>query len=288
MRIALAANTASGGGLDPGPLADAMRAAGASVDVGGCEPASLAGLAASRPDRLVVAGGDGTIGPVADLAGRLGVPLAVLPAGTANDFARANGLPADPEEAATLAVRGSALRRLDLGRLADGRAFVNVASAGLAATAARRAHPLKPRLGALAYAAAALHVAVTERPVRARVRIDGAETFAGACWQLMVAVTGAFGAGSAVPAADPSDGRLTVHVVTGSRLTLGYEAFVWRRMGSDPDLQSARRMGSDPLRGRVVEVELADGAGINVDGEARSGGLERVTLEPAAFALVVG
>ena len=85
------------------------------------------------PERIAVAGGDGTIGPVAELAGALGVPLAVIPAGTANDFARANGLPLDPIEAAPAG--GDAARRcapLELGRLADGRPFVNVASAGLA------------------------------------------------------------------------------------------------------------------------------------------------------------
>jgi cobaltochelatase CobT len=38
-----------------------------------CEPEELDRLAAARPDRLAVAGGDGTIGAVADLAARLGV-----------------------------------------------------------------------------------------------------------------------------------------------------------------------------------------------------------------------
>ena len=34
-------------------------------------------------------------------------------------------------------------------------------------------------------------------------------------------------------------------------------------------------------RGRVVEVELPEGSEINVDGEIRRGGLERVTVERA-------
>src|SRR5215218_6547707 len=96
VRIALSANTQSGGGLDPEPLADAMREAGAEVEVFGCEPYELEAIAASRPDRLAVAGGDGTIGPAAELAGRLEVPLAVIATGTANDFARANALPEEP------------------------------------------------------------------------------------------------------------------------------------------------------------------------------------------------
>ena len=73
-----------------------MREHGAEVEVFGCEPDELERLAATAPDRVAVAGGDGTIGPAAETAGRLGAPLAVIATGTANDFARANGLPERP------------------------------------------------------------------------------------------------------------------------------------------------------------------------------------------------
>ena len=49
MRIALAANTYSGGGVDPEPLADAMREHGAEVEVYGCQPDELERAAAARP-----------------------------------------------------------------------------------------------------------------------------------------------------------------------------------------------------------------------------------------------
>ena len=117
MRIALAANHASGGGLDPEPLAAAMRSGGAEVAVFGCDDEGLERAAAWEPDRLAVAGGDGTIGSVAELAGRLDVPLAAIPTGTANDFARAYGLPPNPLEAAALAAAGQVTRPLELGRL---------------------------------------------------------------------------------------------------------------------------------------------------------------------------
>jgi diacylglycerol kinase (ATP) len=284
MRIALAANRASGGGLDPDPLAEAMRGVGAEVKIRGCDPEDLERLAANGPDRLAVAGGDGTIGPAAEVAGRVGVPLAVIPTGTANDFARAHGLPDDPVEAARLAATAQSTVPLELGRLADGRPFVNVASAGLASVAARQAEPLKPRLGPLAYAVGALRAAVSERPLEVTVRADGREVFSGGAWQVIVAVTGAFGGGSGVAEADPDDGRLDVVVIPGgSRLALARRAWGLRTH------TIAQQQAVDHHRGRVIEVELPAGRReINVDGEIRDGGLERVTVEAAAFRLLVG
>ena len=61
MRVALVANRASGSGLDPDPLVRAMRAHGAEVELFGCEAADLERVAAAAPERLVVAGGDGTV-----------------------------------------------------------------------------------------------------------------------------------------------------------------------------------------------------------------------------------
>jgi YegS/Rv2252/BmrU family lipid kinase len=282
MRIALAANPASGGGTDPAPLVEAMRAAGAEVVVGDCTPGDLERLAASRPDRLAVAGGDGTIGPVAELAGRLGVPLGVIPTGTANDFARAHGLPERPLEAARLVAATSRTAPLELGRLADGRPFVNAAGTGLTSIAARRAEPLKPRLGPLAYAACALRAALTERPLRIAVRVDGAAAFEGACWQAIVAVSGAFGGGSGVAEADPHDGVLDVVVLpAGSRVALAIRAWGMRTH------TIARQRGVEHHRGRVVEMRVPEGTELNVDGEVRRGGLERMTVERAAFRLLV-
>ena len=283
MRIALIANEASGGGLDPEPLADTMRRHGAEVRTCGCDPDDLEGVAAWAPDRVAVAGGDGTVGDAAQLAGRLGVPLAVIATGTANDFARATELPTDAEEGCVLAATGTRLRPMELGRLADGRPFVNVASAGLASTAARRAQPLKSYLGPLAYPLGALGAAVTERPLRCTVCAGGEEVFAGEAWQAIVSVTGAFGGGAEIDAADPGDGVLDATVLpAGSRVGLARRAWGLRRgtIAEQPAVCHAR--------GHVIEVDLPPGTEFNVDGEVVDDGMQRITVERGAFALVVG
>jgi hypothetical protein len=64
----------------------------------------------------IAAGGDGTVGSVADrLADSDGV-LAILELGTSNDFARSLGIPVNPERAAALLATGK-VSTVDLGRV---------------------------------------------------------------------------------------------------------------------------------------------------------------------------
>ena len=279
MRIALIANPAAGGALDPEALAASLRRHGAEVIP--CDGPAEAARAA--PERLAVAGGDGTLGMAAQLAGRLGVPLAVIPTGTANDYARAAELPEDPDDACALAATGSELRPMELGRLADGSPFVNVASAGLASAAARRAQPFKSFLGPLAYPVGALRAAMSEQPLRCTVCAGGEQVFDGEAWQAIVAVTGAFGGGADIDAADPDDGVLDAAILpAGSRLGLARRAWGLRR-GTIAEQRDVRHG-----RGTVVEVGLPPGTEFNVDGEVHDSGMERITVEHRAYELVVG
>jgi diacylglycerol kinase (ATP) len=178
-----------------------------AFDVDEAERAAAAGC-----DRVAVAGGDGSIAPAAAAAGAAGIPLAVIPAGTANDFARRMGLPVDLARACRLAVCGARLRDMELGWM-DERPFVNVASAGLPAPAAQRAKAWKKPLGPLGYAAGALAAGATASAVWVEVACDGGTFFEGDAWQVTVAASGAFGAGARIAEADPHDGALEVVAV---------------------------------------------------------------------------
>lgn len=87
--------------------------------------------AASNPqvDALLVGGGDGTISAAAAVCFRTGKPLAVLPAGTMNFFARALHVPL-ALDAALEAIAGGQLYRVDIAT-ANGRPFLNQYSVGL-------------------------------------------------------------------------------------------------------------------------------------------------------------
>jgi diacylglycerol kinase (ATP) len=278
MRLALIANERSGGGLQPAELAERLRARGAEVERFLLD--ERANAAGGGFERIVVAGGDGSVGCAAELAGRLELPLAVIPAGTANDFARAHGIPLSLETALELAVRGEQLELLELGYLGD-RPFVNVVSAGLAPAAARLAWRHKGRLGSLAYAVGAMHAGVTTHPITCAVRVDGVSHFEGRAWQLIVSVSGAFGGGSSIDDADPSDGALHVTIIpAGSRLALLPRAVGLLR-GNITD-----QPGVVDTKGKRVDLGLESGAQVNLDGELCSPAAMRVA--PRAFKLVAG
>lgn len=278
MRLALIANARSGARLDIEDLAARLRALGADVGAFAIEDRREA--AGGGFERVVVAGGDGSVGCAAELAGQLDVPLAVIAGGTANDFVRAHELPAELEPALELAVHGTELARLELGRM-DGEPFVNVASAGLAPAAAHHAHDYKPRLGPLAYAVGAVRAGLTEDPIPCAVRVDGKLLHEGKAWQIIVSISGAFGGGSQVDEADPDDGVLHVTVVPGgSRLALPWRA-VGMRLGS-----IAGQGGVLDAEGHEVDLGLEPGTQLNVDGELRTAG--PLSVEPRAFSLVVG
>ncbi len=115
------------------------------------------GAVRQKTGLVIACGGDGTLNAVVNgLAGST-VPMAILPAGTANILAKEIGLPSDPQAAAGCIAEGS-LRRIALGSIitADGgiRYFLSVAGAGPDGAIVRAVHEngrLKRRAGILAF-----------------------------------------------------------------------------------------------------------------------------------------
>jgi len=127
-------------------------------------------IVASRDgiDLVVVCGGDGTINSAARGVLETGLPMGIIPLGTANDLARTLGLPLDPAAAADVIAQGHR-RRLDLGEV-NGHCFFNVASMGLSADLARGlTRETKQRWGQLGYAIAAFKVLLAAKPFRATI-----------------------------------------------------------------------------------------------------------------------
>ena len=275
VRLGLVANTQSGAADRASEIAELLREAGAEVEsiplqdfcdgpdsVDSERLEAVAVRVASELDRIVVAGGDGSLGPGSLLALRAGLPVAVIPIGTANSFARWMEIPLDADDAVALAIDPDAqLRRAEVAS-ADGRPFVNVAATGLSVLAAHRARPLKKLLGPLAYAVGAARAATTGRPLRTTVISDGREVWSGDAWQVLVAATGAFGGDSSTGGVDTNDEALDVAIVpAGPRLRLLARALSMRQ---------GRLVHDDEVvheRGRDIRLTVGGDPEFNVDGE---------------------
>lgn len=155
MRALLLYNTSSGRGRIRGHIAN-IRAIFAKADIDiipreinfhsnpfkGVEDVEL----------VVVCGGDGTVNYVVNAMKSAGLDytLGVIPAGTANDFARALGMDSTILGAAHQIAHGS-VRRVDCGKAND-KYFVNILSFGVLTTASQHTSNIAKHLvGKLAY-----------------------------------------------------------------------------------------------------------------------------------------
>jgi len=139
MKVAVIMNAGAGSiGADhaderAGAIQAAFAEAGVEAAVHRCAGAHLTAsaraAAATGVDAVVAAGGDGTVSAVASALVGGDVPLAVLPLGTLNHFARDLGMPGELVEAARAIATGTA-ERVDAGDV-NGRTFVNNSSIGL-------------------------------------------------------------------------------------------------------------------------------------------------------------
>src|SRR5690348_11786316 len=84
-------------------------------------------------DVVAAVGGDGTLNEVVNGLDGYDVPLGVIPVGTANDFARQVGIPADADHAMDVILQRKP-RRFDTASL-NGRRFLNVSTGGVGAEA---------------------------------------------------------------------------------------------------------------------------------------------------------
>jgi diacylglycerol kinase family enzyme len=132
--------------------ADAARSALCTVggfDIREVQPATLADRVKAAigegATRILVAGGDGSIGSAAGALSGTGVELAILPCGTLNHLAKDLSLPLELELAARVALEGRVIP-VDSAVVND-RIFLNTSSVGAYVTFVRARERLEKRLG---------------------------------------------------------------------------------------------------------------------------------------------
>lgn len=120
-------------------------------------------------DAIGIAGGDGSLAPVADVAIDRDLPFVCVPFGTRNHFARDLDLDRGDPLAALEAFRGEE-RRIDVGRAGE-RLFLNNVSFGVYASLVHRREAHRRRRESLARLRALQRT--LRHPYRLRLRVDG-------------------------------------------------------------------------------------------------------------------
>ena len=243
-----------------------------------------AALAARPGDVVAVMGGDGMAHLGLNACAGTEATLAVIPAGTGNDFARGAGIPRAIPAAVEALVRGRT-RRLDLTRLTNavGSYYVGaVVSSGYDARVNRATNDIRLRFGPLSYGYIALRELANFEPLTYRLVVDGQPRELRA---MMVAVAnmGVFGGGMKIaPDADPSDGVMDI--------TLIHEASRAKLLRLLPQVYTGGFI-KDPvvelLRARRVEI---DGDGLFLMGDGEELGEVPAVAEcvPGVLSVVVG
>lgn len=227
---------------------------------------------------VAVLGGDGTVSCAANGLLGTGAALAVLPAGTGDDFAKAIG--AARFDPALRLLADPKVRPVDVVKVSAGatvRHFVNVAGAGFDSEVNETANAMSMRLGGTGtYVVALVRTLSRFHPARYRISVDD-RRFEG---DAMLAVVGngvSYGGGMKVtPTALLDDGQLDVCVVEALSKAAFFRAFPRVFAGTH-----TRHPKVQMFRGARISMEANRKLLLYADGE-------RVGPLPAVFEVMAG
>ncbi|ACY14770.1 diacylglycerol kinase catalytic region [Haliangium ochraceum DSM 14365] len=236
---------------------------------------------ASEVDVVIVGGGDGTINAAAPAIVGSGVPMAILPLGTANDLARSLTIASDLDEACRVIATGHP-RDIDLG-MVNGHYFFNAAGVGLSGEVTRSLdREQKRRWGVLSYASVLTEAWRQSEVFGACLRHDGKETRIRSL-QITVGNSRFYGGGMTIADdATVDDGLLHLYSIEPMSLI--------QLIGVAPFLRLGRQRNSEGiLTLNTSEVELITDRPlpVNADGEIVGRTPARFSLIPKALQVLV-
>ena len=235
---------------------------------------------AAEVDMAIVCGGDGTMNAAAEGILRTGLPLGIVPLGTANDLARTIGIPS--VDAAAQAIIDGHMRAIDIGEV-NHKPFFNVASIGLSADLARDlSSETKKRWGRFGYAISAARVLAAGGTFHAEI-VSETGTVRVETLQVSVGNGRFYGGGNLVrDDARIDDGRLDLYSLE--------HPHIWRLLFLLGSFRKGTHGMWDEVRvekGTEFEVRTRRPRPVNADGELVTTTPARFTVRPAAIRVFV-
>jgi diacylglycerol kinase (ATP) len=232
-------------------------------------------------DRLVIAGGDGTVNEVLNgLPDPSRLPMLHMATGTANMLARDLGLPHRPEALAEVVEYG-AVRNVDMGLVGE-RRFLLLASVGFDATVAEEVQKTRgATLGFHGYALPMLRCLARWCPCELAIQVDGNQTFFGT--NAMVLNAKHYGGHFVfADAAQLDSGHFEVFIFHGGSVPALFRYGLAAFAGRASKLRDVTR-----VTGTTVIIESALPVAVEVDGDYLGTTPIKVELKPLLVPVVV-
>ena len=231
-----------------------------------------------KPDRVVAAGGDGTLNAVAEVVMGTGLSLGILPAGSANGMARDLGFPMDYKECLDI-ITNDHTELVDIIRINDKDISIHLSDFGLNAQLIKQFEE-SDRRGMWGYAREVWKVIRNKEQFRVEVITPDHRVFRDA-WMVVVANARMYGTGAMInPSGDLQDGLLEVIVMK--------KLSGWELLKMILKHHSFDRSKTEVIQAEEVWITVKKPVYFQVDGEYK-GSLKKIhaVVQPKALKLLV-
>jgi YegS/Rv2252/BmrU family lipid kinase len=229
------------------------------------------------PDRVIAAGGDGTIKMAAEILLDKKIPLGIIPAGSANGMAKELNIPLDPEQAIELSVSGKPMP-LDL-IFINGEYCIHLSDIGLNATMLKHFEQSDTR-GFVGYAKALLKMLGRHQYMRVTLFANNRH-YKRKVVMAVIANATKYGTGAIInPNGDPSDGEFEVVLVRRLGIAELAKMIVTRKPLDQTKIET--------IKCKRMRLVVSNPYPFQIDGETRDKQKEiNAVIEPAAVQVIV-
>jgi len=231
-----------------------------------------------QPDRVIVVGGDGTVKNIAELLAGTGIPLGILPAGSANGMARELGLPEAMDACLDIVLNGC-VKAVDIIRINHKELCLHLSDIGMNAQLVKYFEESSGR-GKLKYALGIFKALRYRRLMEVSIDINGTKVERKA-YMVVLANARMYGTGAVInPHGNVSDG--VFELVLMKQISFLELIKMWLR----PFAFNPKKI--ETLRATSVRISSRKKAYFQIDGEFR-GKIKNLDarIEPKSLQLLV-
>lgn len=213
--------------------------------------------------QIIAAGGDGTINICVNsmIRNNIDLPLAILPAGTANDFAYYFNIPNEIEQMLDIAL-GKNYTYADVGHV-NNRYFINVAAIGQVVDVSQKTDPtLKNTIGVLAYYLKGLSEVTNLKPVGVTLTTPKKTYHEDMYFMVVMNGKSAGGFKKISPDSEINDGLLDVMLFRSMSFLEMPGVFLKILQGNHPTSKKVLHFQTDKLK-----IEAEENLPTDIDGE---------------------